>query len=188
VENDGGSKAGDLVAVLGEDIGENGVASRRYLTRQVDILGQFQLALVKWALQIHLLNLITQVRFLVDEGDEAVFDLKVDLRAFLDVLGEVAFCGDGEGFASFRRVGIQIHPLNQQQVLTSIRAKRQRVLARHLERVIHGGQQPLILGVTAEPCRPGRRRSDVQQWEDCSELHLERGTVVLLVVCSVVEV
>jgi hypothetical protein len=29
VENDGGRKAGNLIAVLGEDIGENGVASLR---------------------------------------------------------------------------------------------------------------------------------------------------------------
>jgi hypothetical protein len=73
---------------------------RWYLTRQINILGQLQHALLKRAFQIDLLHLLAQVRFLIDEGDEAVFDLEVDLRALLDVLGEVTLCGDGEGFAT----------------------------------------------------------------------------------------
>jgi hypothetical protein len=78
---------------------ENGTY-RWDLTRQLNVLCQVQLALPQGALQVDLLNLFTEIRFLVDESDKAIFDLEVYFGAFFDVGSQVAFCRYGEGFAT----------------------------------------------------------------------------------------
>jgi len=75
VKDDGSTKAGDFVAIFGEDVGEDGVFPWWNLARQVNVLGEGQFALLKWALEIDLANLRAQIGFLVDEGDESIFDL-----------------------------------------------------------------------------------------------------------------
>lgn len=63
---------------------------RRNLPGQIDILGQAQLALLQRALEIRLLNRVARIALLVDQGDQAVLDLQVHLRALANLLLEVA--------------------------------------------------------------------------------------------------
>jgi hypothetical protein len=74
VELNGGGQAGDLLVVLGHDVGENGVLSGRDLLRQLDVLGQGQLALLNRALEVDVLDGVAQVGGLPDDGDQAVLD------------------------------------------------------------------------------------------------------------------
>lgn len=100
VELNGGSQAGDLLLILGDNVCEDGVFSGRDLLRQLDILGQGQLALLDRALEVNILDRVTQVGRLPDDGDQAVLDRQVHLCAVLDVRGDVAAGGDGEGLAA----------------------------------------------------------------------------------------
>jgi len=174
MEDNGGGETGNLVAILCEDVRKNGVAARWDLTRQLNVLCQLQLSLLQGALQIDLLDLFAEIRFLIDKGDEAIFDLEVYFRAFFDVGGQVAFGGYGEGLASFWRVGIQINILNNQEVVTRVRAEVQRVLSGNLE-VQSGSKQILVLTVAAEPCGPCRHGGDVDESENGRELHARGG-------------
>ena len=97
VELNSGGQAGDLLVVLGLDIGENGVFSGRDLLRQVDVFGQRQLALLDRALQIDVLHGVAQVGGLPDDGDQAVLDRQVHLSAVFDVRGQITAGDDGEG-------------------------------------------------------------------------------------------
>jgi hypothetical protein len=96
VELNSGGQAGDLLVVLGHDVGGNGVLSRRDLLRQLDVLGQGQLALLDRALEVGLLDGVAQVGGLSDDGDQAVLDGQVHLGAVYDIGGQVAAGDDGE--------------------------------------------------------------------------------------------
>jgi len=100
VELDGRSQAGDLLVVLGLDVGENGVLSGRDLLGELDVLGQGELALLERALEVDVLDLGAEVGILPDDGDQAVLDLQVHLGAIFDVLREVAASDDAEGLAA----------------------------------------------------------------------------------------
>lgn len=63
---------------------------RRNLGRQIDVLGQAQLALLQRALEVRLLDGVACIAFLVDQGDEPVLDLQVHLAALANLLLEVA--------------------------------------------------------------------------------------------------
>jgi hypothetical protein len=62
---------------------------------QVHVLGQLHLAFLERAFQVALLDRVAEVGILVDESDEAVFDLQVHLAA-LYLFAEVALCLDRE--------------------------------------------------------------------------------------------
>lgn len=118
MECDLGRQAGDLVTILGEDVGQDRVCAlyhtlapqfTRYSVDEtyrwdflgkIDILGQLHLSLIKRALHIHILERIAEVGILVDERDESVFDLEVDFCALFHYFLEVALGFDGQGTAT----------------------------------------------------------------------------------------
>jgi hypothetical protein len=100
VELNGGGQAGDLLVVLGHDVGEDGVLSGRDLLRQLDVLGQGQLALLDRALEVDVLDGVAQVGGLPDDGDQAVLDGQVHLGAVFDIRGDVTAGDDGEGLTA----------------------------------------------------------------------------------------
>lgn len=123
MESNLGSQAGDLVAILGVNVRENGVSAlstasalptpsspalstssantyRRNLPGQINILGQAQLALLERALEIRLLNGVTRIALLVDQRDQTVLDLQMHFGALADFLLEVTGCLDGELLAA----------------------------------------------------------------------------------------
>lgn len=103
-------QARDLIAILRKHVRQHGVLARRNLLRQVNLLGQLRVALLERAVEIHVLDLIAQIRFLIYERYQAVFDLQVDFGASSDVFLEGAGGDDGEGFATtFCRVNNCIH-------------------------------------------------------------------------------
>jgi hypothetical protein len=63
---------------------------RRNLGRQIDVLGQAQLALLQRALEVRLLDGVACIALLVDQGDEPVLNLQVHLAALANLLLEVA--------------------------------------------------------------------------------------------------
>jgi hypothetical protein len=97
VELDSRGQAGDLLVVLGDNVCENGVLSRRDLLGELDVLGQRGLALLDRALEVDVLDLVAKVGGLLDDGDQAVLDLQVHLGAFFDICREVTAGGDAEG-------------------------------------------------------------------------------------------
>ncbi len=70
------------------------LAYRRDLPGKIDVFCQIHLALLERAVEISFSDSITAICLLVDQGDEAVFDLKVHREAFFDLVLEVAFCLD----------------------------------------------------------------------------------------------
>jgi len=95
-ESDSGGQASNLVVVLGDNVGKNGVLSWWNLRWERDILLDRHLALLKWALQVDVTDSVAEVGGLSDNGDQAILDLQVYLGALLDVLVEVAGGGDGK--------------------------------------------------------------------------------------------
>lgn len=70
------------------------------LPGQIDILCQLHLALLERTLEISLADRFAAIRLLVDERNEAVFNLKVHLETLADFLLEVAGGGNREFLAS----------------------------------------------------------------------------------------
>ena len=100
VELDSCGQAGDLLVVLGLDVCENRVLSGRDLLGELDVLGQGELALLKRAFEVDVLDLAAEVGILPDDGDQAVLDLQVHLGAIFDVFREVTASDDAEGLAA----------------------------------------------------------------------------------------
>lgn len=96
MESNLGSKASDLIALLGVNIGENSVCTWGDFPWEVDILGEGHLALVKRALEVSLANRVAAISFLVDKGDETIFDLEMHLEALLNLVLEIASCLDAK--------------------------------------------------------------------------------------------
>lgn len=63
---------------------------RRNLPGNINILADGPLALFNRAVEIGLAHCVAAVGVLVDERDEAVFDLEVHLEAFFEGLFEIA--------------------------------------------------------------------------------------------------
>ena len=89
-------QARNLIPLLRKHIRKHRVLARRDLRRQIDIRGQAHLALLERALEVTFLDRLAPVGVLVDEGDEAVFDLQVHFEALVDLLFEGAGGFDGE--------------------------------------------------------------------------------------------
>jgi len=105
LEDDSSGKAGNLLLVLGVDVGKDGVLSRRNLLGKLNILGQAHGTLLKRTLQVHILDVLAKIGFLVDDANETVLDLEVHLGAFFDVFSEDSRCLDCESGTSRRWVG-----------------------------------------------------------------------------------
>lgn len=182
MEGNLGSQASDLVAFFGVDVGEDRVCAlsnhqhynprlhrevwlggktyRWDFTGQRNVLGQAHLALVERALEICLADGVATVCFLVDEGDQAVLDLKVHLEALLDLFLEGAGRLDteclttGVALASrsshvvllrcamrdirLRWVGVQVRLLDRQDVVLWVAAEVERVVAGHFVLFLDG--------------------------------------------------
>lgn len=99
LELDGSSQTRNLIFVLRVHIGDNVVFAWWDLLGQIDILLNLNIAFVQRALQIDILDRVTQIGGLLDDRDEPVLDLKVDFGAFLDFLIELAGGGDSQCLA-----------------------------------------------------------------------------------------
>lgn len=73
---------------------------RRNVARQIHVLRERHGPLLQRARHIHVLDLITEVRFLIYQLDETIFHLQLDLGALLDIFGERSFGVDRERFST----------------------------------------------------------------------------------------
>lgn len=72
----------------------------RNLLGKVNVLGQLHRALLQRALEIDILEVLTQVGLLVDDADQTVLDLQVNLCALLDILRQDSRGLDGQSDAT----------------------------------------------------------------------------------------
>lgn len=107
-----------LALILGVDIGKDRVfalksksqlrfyilcvqtAYRRDLLGQIHLLLQNHLALLQWALEIHVLDLVTEIDCLLDQGDETPFDNQVDGSTLLNGIVQKTAGPDGQGLTT----------------------------------------------------------------------------------------
>ena len=107
-EKDNALQARHLVFVDGIHVRHDGVLALGHLLWDRDALCEIHGALFERAAEVDVADLVAQVGLLLDERDDAVFDLQKDLGAGLDVLGEGACGGDGEVAARGGRVGVKV--------------------------------------------------------------------------------
>jgi len=72
----------------------------RDFLRQVKLLRESHFALLERALQVDILDLVAEVRLLIDQADQAIPDLQENLGALVDGLAEGTRSVDGEGFTT----------------------------------------------------------------------------------------
>lgn len=101
-EEHGALHTSDLFLIDGIDIGQNSILSRWYLLGDIDFFLQRQDTLFDRAGHVDLRQVVTQVGFLFDQGDEAVLDLEENRGAGLDVFVESSVCSDGQFLSSVR--------------------------------------------------------------------------------------
>jgi len=103
---DHGLQTGDLLLVLGVRVGHDGVLPLGDLLGNRHILRDGRVALLERALEVDVADLLAQVGFLVDESDEAVFDLHEHFGAVFDFLagGPVGDYGEGRATRQKRSV------------------------------------------------------------------------------------
>lgn len=70
------------------------------MARQFNLLDQRHLALFQWALQVNVDDLFAEISLLLDKSNQAIFDLQKHISALVNLLVNVAFGLDGEGFAT----------------------------------------------------------------------------------------
>ncbi len=120
---------------------------------QLDILRNRNAACLDRALQIDIWNLLAQIRLLVDQSNQSIFDLQKHLGPLLDVLAQRAHSFDREclptmdrlacttpkfarEYARNRRIGSQVDLLQRKDIAGMVCfAERKRVIARHLSTV-----------------------------------------------------
>jgi hypothetical protein len=73
---------------------------RRNLFGQVDLLRQDHLALLKWALEINILDLFTQIHGLLHQSDNTPLDFNVHDGTLGDSFVESTRGGNSEGLAT----------------------------------------------------------------------------------------
>jgi hypothetical protein len=164
---------------------------------QVNVLGESHVALLERALEVDFRNRVAEVVFLVDEGDEAVFDLDVYFCALFNLLLEIAGSLDGKsastmsqmvsssstirhvrqlvwrhvcmvGRLRYGRVRRQVNRLELQNVVLGVRAKVQRVVTRHAEVLVDGHLARHPAG------RRGNRDGAHSGHEECRSFHVGR--------------
>jgi hypothetical protein len=100
LELNSGSQAGNFLLLSCLHVRNDRVFPWWNLLRQIHLLLQRRLALLDWALQVDILDSVTEIGGLLDDGDEAVLDLQVHLGALCDVLAEGARCSNGQLLAT----------------------------------------------------------------------------------------
>lgn len=70
------------------------------LIGQINLLGQGHGTLLQRALEIDILDLLTQIDLLLQQGNQAPFNLQEHRSALLDGIAQGTFCFDGEGLAT----------------------------------------------------------------------------------------
>lgn len=183
------SQASDGLLVLAHNVRLHSVFPRRDLLGQIDALGQLEFALLQWALEFKILDILAKISGHADDGDQTVFDLQVNLCTVLDVFLEIAGCDDVQGsttviwsvpcsdelvqssYSRSRRVGVEVDADDIENVLCRILAVLEWVLAGYREVVVVdrdrvGAEQTSRDGRSQKGCR-----------SHGSELH---GWIVLL--------
>ena len=94
------SQTRNLLLLLRIHISNNIILPRRDLLGQLDVLLEREVALLQRALEVDVLDRVAEVGRVLEDGDEAVFDLQVHFGALGDVLVQGAGGGYGEGFAA----------------------------------------------------------------------------------------
>ena len=107
------------------------------LAGQINVLGQAHLALLERAFQVRLANRLTQVRGLVNQSDQAVFDLEMHITT-LNLIFEVPLCLDRESRSRLGRVRVKIYFLDLEEVVFRVGAEVQRVVSWYLVVVLDG--------------------------------------------------
>ena len=82
---------------------------RRNFARQINVLGQAQLALLQRALEVCLLDGVAGITLLIDQGDKPVLDLQVHLAALDNLFFEVAGGRDAQLLTTI--IGISVGSL-----------------------------------------------------------------------------
>ncbi len=139
---------------------------------------------------------------MLDDSDEAVFDLKVHRRARGYVLGESTGGFDGEVLAAVgymlvvvvgeaavygllidlrkRWVWVEVHALQLEDIVLGVLAELQRALARNFEGIVVGR----YIDRAAEDARPSTDRGGEEGGrEECEELHVADASVATVVGC-----
>lgn len=74
------------------------------MARQIDLLGDLQLALLHWALLVYIRQQFTQILRSFDQGDQPILDTETHISTILHSLSEVADGVYREGFTTSRAV------------------------------------------------------------------------------------
>jgi len=115
-----GSQAGDMLAILGKDIGVDGVFARWDLLGEVDRLGDRDNALLNRTLEVDVLDLLAQVRLGVHQPDQTILDLKVDVCALVDGLVDGSDSLDNQLGASFWGIRAQVDALDADDIIVAL--------------------------------------------------------------------
>jgi hypothetical protein len=94
----------NAILILRLRVCHNAVLARRDLLGQIHLLRQRRLAFFDRTFEIDVLDCVAEVGGLLDDGDEAVFDLQMDFAALGDVLAE----GAGGCYCEFLATGEDI--------------------------------------------------------------------------------
>ena len=68
--------------------------------RHVNVFRDRPLALLDWAIQIHIFDLLAEACLRIDNFDQTIFDLNSDICAFFDVFNECTHGFDGKGLTA----------------------------------------------------------------------------------------
>lgn len=99
------------------------------------MLGQNHLALLKGALQIHILNLVAQVHSLLHQSDNAPFDFHVHDGALLNGFMESTRGRDGKSLATGKKEKVSMEALRGRKHPISLFDSRQGRVGRQVDRV-----------------------------------------------------
>ena len=112
----------DLLALIRVHIRQNRIHALWHLLGNLYALGQLHGTLLERAGQVDIADLVAEVGFLLDQGDQAVFDLQEDFGAGFDVFGEGAGGDDGEVCAGGWWVGVKVYVVDGEDVVFGVGA------------------------------------------------------------------
>ena len=93
-------QASDSLIIHAGRIGQYGVSPRRNLLRQLDLLGDSSLTLFYGAVEVDVLDLIAEIRLLLDERDEAVSNLELHCSALVDILFKISLRSENQSLTA----------------------------------------------------------------------------------------
>lgn len=70
------------------------------MLRQFNLFDQGHLALFQWALEVNINDLFAKISLLLDESDQAIFDLQEHISPLLNLLADGPLGLYGKGFAT----------------------------------------------------------------------------------------